>query len=184
MGKPDDLKGQAIVGLRHPRIGPAAERSAAQGAARPRRQGDRRAGPTRRHPLHRRAAQDPQRQDHAAPAARHRRRRREHRRHDDARRPQRAGAAAPVRGAESCRGGISRGSCQEGRSKTGAALPREVSARFDSRDQSQSDRIKALEFLAGLGAPLEALMSGKVCTLPSTSRVNCPERMTDVATRT
>ena len=51
-----------------------AERSAARRAEEARPQGDRRAGPARRHPLHRRAAQDPQRQDHAAAAARHRRR--------------------------------------------------------------------------------------------------------------
>ena len=49
--------------------------------ARARRQGDRRARPARRDPLHRRAAQDPQRQDHAPPAQGHRRRRRGHGRH-------------------------------------------------------------------------------------------------------
>ena len=35
-----------------------------------------------------------------------------------------------------------------------------------------------------LALPFEALMSGKVCTLPSTSRVSLPERITEVATRT
>ncbi len=57
-------------------------------AQRPRRQKDRRDLPPRRHPLHRRTAQDPLRQDHAPPAARHRRRPRT-RRHDDPRRPHR-----------------------------------------------------------------------------------------------
>lgn len=32
--------------------------------------------------------------------------------------------------------------------------------------------------------PLDALINGKVRTLPSTSRVNWPERITEVATRT
>ncbi len=53
--------------------------------SRPRRQGDRRAGATRRDPLHRRAAEDPLGQDHAAPAARDRHQRRRPRRRDDAR---------------------------------------------------------------------------------------------------
>ncbi len=74
VGRPDDIKGQAIAAFVTPRGGPHLERRAREGAARARRQGDRRLRPPRRPPLHRRPAQDPQRQDHAPPAARHRRR--------------------------------------------------------------------------------------------------------------
>ena len=67
VGRPHDLKGEAVaVFVTLPRR--RAERGAAQGAEAARPQGDRRAGRARRHPLHRRAAQDPQRQDHAATA--------------------------------------------------------------------------------------------------------------------
>ena len=90
VGRPDELKGEAVavfVTLRERR----AERRAARGAEEARPQRNRRPGPAGRHPLHRRAAQNPQRQDHAPPAARHRRRQRNRRRHDDARRLQRPG---------------------------------------------------------------------------------------------
>ncbi len=92
VGKPDELRGQAIAAFVTLEGGPGAQRGAEAGAPPPRRQGDRRAGPPRRHPLHRRPAQDPQRQDHAPVAPRRRRRPREHRRHHHARRPERPGA--------------------------------------------------------------------------------------------
>ena len=61
--------------LRHARRrAQTADDALREGAEGARRQGDRRPRAARRHPLHRRAAQDPQRQDHAPPAARHRRR--------------------------------------------------------------------------------------------------------------
>ncbi len=66
VGKPDDLKGQAISAFVTLESGQQPSEALAPGAARPRHQGDRRAGPTRRDPLHRRPAQDPQRQNHAA----------------------------------------------------------------------------------------------------------------------
>ena len=94
VGKPDELQGPGDRRVRHARIGPGAQRGAAAGTARPRRQGDRRAGSSGRDPVHRRPAQDPQRQDHATAAPRRRRRRREHRRHHDARGPHGHGPAA------------------------------------------------------------------------------------------
>ena len=93
VGKPDELRGQAIAAFVTLESGADAQRRAAAGAARPRRQGDRRPGPARRHPVHRLPAQDPQRQDHAPAPPRHRRRPREHRRHHDPRRPGRPGQA-------------------------------------------------------------------------------------------
>ena len=104
VGRPDELKGQAHRRLRHARAGQHADRRRCkkelQGA---RRQGDRRLRPARRHPLHRRAAEDPQRQDHAPPAARHRRRQGDARRHDDARRL--LGAREAARGGRVARRG-------------------------------------------------------------------------------
>ena len=41
-----------------------------------------------------------------------------------------------------------------------------------------------LSFFRASALPLDALISGNVCTLPSTSRVSWPVRITDVATRT
>ena len=93
VGKPDELKGQAIAAFVTLESGQTPSDALQEGAARPRRQGDRRPAPARRDPVHRLAAQDPQRQDHAPTAPRHRRRPREHRRHLDARRPGRAGQA-------------------------------------------------------------------------------------------
>ena len=71
-----------------------AERRAARRAEEARPQRNRRPRRARRHPLHRRAAQNPQRQNHAPPAPRHRRRQRNGRRHEHAGRLQRAGEAA------------------------------------------------------------------------------------------
>ena len=74
VGRPHEIKGEAVavfVTLTQ-RLRP--DRGAAAGAQRPRPPGDRRLGRARRHPLRHVAAQDPQRQDHAAAAARHRRR--------------------------------------------------------------------------------------------------------------
>ena len=85
VGRPDELKGEAVAVFVTLKSGEA-ERRPARRAQEARPQRNRRAGPARRHPLHRRAAQNPQRQDHAPPAPRHRRRQRNRRRHDDARR--------------------------------------------------------------------------------------------------
>ena len=74
VGMPDEIKGQAIAAFVTLKRRHEADRRAAEGAQGARRQGDRRPRAARRDPLHRRAAQDPQRQDHAPPAARHRRR--------------------------------------------------------------------------------------------------------------
>ncbi len=75
VGKPDDIKGEGHRLLRHAaRPASPPTRGIEEGAARSRRQGDRRPGPARRDPLHRVAAEDALRQDHAAAAARHRRR--------------------------------------------------------------------------------------------------------------
>ena len=65
VGRPDDLKGEAIVLLRHAEAGRRAGGRAEEGTADARRQGYRRAGPAGRHPVHRRPAQDAKRQDHA-----------------------------------------------------------------------------------------------------------------------
>ena len=53
-------------------------------------------------------------------------------------------------------------------------------------EKSRSDQIGYIFFNVSraLALPLEALIRGKVCTLPSTSRVSMPVRMTEVATRT
>ena len=84
VGQPDEIKGEGIACFVTLKTGVRAERGAEEGAARARRQGDRRPGPAGRDPLHGGPAQDALRQDHAPPAARHRRRPSDHRRHDDA----------------------------------------------------------------------------------------------------
>ena len=94
VGRPDDLTGTAIVAFVTPRAGTAAGRRPARGAARARVGADRRDREAGGDPLHRRAAQDALRQDHAPPAARHRGRRGAGRRHEHARGLQRARAAA------------------------------------------------------------------------------------------
>ena len=80
----DDLKGQAIAAFVTLKSGNAPSSGTERGVARVGGQGDRVAGQARRHPLHRRPAQDPQRQDHAPPAEGNRRRRRSQGRHDHA----------------------------------------------------------------------------------------------------
>ena len=83
VGRAHEIKGQAIaafVTLKEGTAGVQGPRRRAEGA---RRQEDRRDRQARRHPLHRRPAEDPIGQDHAAPAARHRRRQGA-RRYDDA----------------------------------------------------------------------------------------------------
>ena len=69
VGKPDDIKGEGISCFVTLKSGDAAVGGAEEGAARARRQGDRRAGPARRDPLHRVAAEDALGQDHAAAVA-------------------------------------------------------------------------------------------------------------------
>ena len=73
VGANDATTGQAIIGLRHPAGRQRPERRARRGGAPARGQEARRHRPTEDGHLHRRAAQDPLRQDHAAPAARRRR---------------------------------------------------------------------------------------------------------------
>ena len=97
VGRPHDIKGEAVAVFVTLDRRLRSDRGAAAGVEEPRPQGDRRLGRARRHPLHRLVAQDPQRQDHAAAAPRHRRRPADHRRHHDAGRFQRAGAAADGR---------------------------------------------------------------------------------------
>ena len=85
VGKPDEVKGQGIVAfvtLEGGRKGDdkLREELSARG------QGDRRARASRRDSLHRRAAEDAQRQNHAPAAAPDRGGRRDPRRHHDARR--------------------------------------------------------------------------------------------------
>ena len=73
VGRPDELKGQAIsvfVTLK----GVEADPNPQSGTAKARSQRNRRPRRTRRHPLHRRPPQNPQRQDHAPAVPRHRRR--------------------------------------------------------------------------------------------------------------
>ena len=74
VGRPDDLKGQALAASSPLQAGQTADEALHAELKEHVVQGDRRPRPARRDPLHRRAAQDAQRQDHAAPAARHRRR--------------------------------------------------------------------------------------------------------------
>ena len=79
VGRPDDLKGTAIVAFVTPRAGTTAgrRRCARRCASTWRQQIGAIARPDG-DPLHRRAAEDALRQDHAAPAARHRDRRARH----------------------------------------------------------------------------------------------------------
>ena len=90
-------QGRGGLGLRHPQQRLRSVRGIAEGAQEPRPQGDRRLGRARRHPFHLIAAEDPQRQDHAAAVARHRRRPRDPRRYLDAGRLQRPGTPADGR---------------------------------------------------------------------------------------
>ena len=139
VGKPDELKGQAIAAFVTLESGHEPSEALRQELRAHVDQGDRRAGPPGRDPLHRRPAQDAQRQDHAPAAPRHRRGRREHRRHHDARRPDRAGPAAARRSktrSERSRIGVN-----------GSAI--QIGYRF-------------LSFLRASALPLAALISGKV----------------------
>ena len=97
VGRPHELKGEAVAVFVTLSGGFEPSRGIAEGAEGPRPQGDRRPGRARRHPLHGVAAEDPQRQDHAAAAPRHRRRPGDGRRHDDAGGLQRPGPAADGR---------------------------------------------------------------------------------------
>ena len=76
VGRPDELKGQALVVFVTREGGPGGRtrslKAALDGAH---RQGDRQVRAARRHPLRRRAAEDAQRQDHAPPVEGDRRRR-------------------------------------------------------------------------------------------------------------
>ena len=97
VGRPDELKGEAVavfVTLR----GAEPSEELRKELIKHVRNADRRARPARRRPLHQRAAQDAQRQDHATAAERHRRRQGNGRRHDDAGGLQRAGEPAHGRG--------------------------------------------------------------------------------------
>ena len=84
VGPPHELKGQAIFAFVTPEERRDRVARAEEVALGSRRQGDRRAGATRRDPLHRCAAEDPLGEDHAAPLARDRHHRRRPRRRDDA----------------------------------------------------------------------------------------------------
>ena len=86
VGRPDEMKGQAVVAFVTLEGGRHGRRQVARRTAPARGQGDRRARAARRSAFHRLAAQDAQRQDHAAAAAPDRRGRRNARRHHDARR--------------------------------------------------------------------------------------------------
>ena len=97
VGANDAVTGQAIMAFVIARGTDTAERRARRGAAPARRQEDRRHRPAEDGDLHRRAAEDPLRQDHA-PAAARRRRGPGARRHHHARRPDRGrGDQAPRR---------------------------------------------------------------------------------------
>ena len=98
VGRPHDLKGEAVAVFVTLTAGFEPRRGIAAATQGPRPQGDRRPGRARRHPLYRLAAQDPQRQDHAAAAPRRGRRTGNRRRHDDAGGFQRAGEAAAAGG--------------------------------------------------------------------------------------
>ena len=93
VGRPHDIKGEAVAVFVTLRDGEPSDELRKELKNHVRKEIGA-LGRARRHPLHRRPAQDPQRQDHAAPAPRHRRRPRDRRRHLDARRLQRAGQAA------------------------------------------------------------------------------------------
>ena len=100
----DAMTGQAIVAFVTLKGGARRLGREARGAAQPRRAEDRRDREAGEHRLHAGAAEDPQRQDHAPPAAR-RRREPAARRHDHARRPDRRRRAAVAR----LRGAVERG---------------------------------------------------------------------------
>ncbi len=68
VGRPDELKGQAIAAFVTLEGAHERQRRAERRAARARRERDRRAGQARRYPLYRRAAENALRQDHAAAA--------------------------------------------------------------------------------------------------------------------
>ena len=104
----DAMTGQAIVAFVTLKSGVEAVGREARRAARPRRQEDRPDREAGQHRLHARAAEDPQRQDHAAAAAR-RGREPAARRHDDARRPDRRRGAALARRGRTVEGGLSHG---------------------------------------------------------------------------
>ena len=84
VGRPDDLKVQAIFGLRHSPARPRADSGVERGTAALGSEGNRCPGQARRHPLHRHAAEDSQRKNHAPSPARTRHQRRRQRRHDHA----------------------------------------------------------------------------------------------------
>ncbi len=84
VGRPDDIKGQAVAAFVTLKAGQTASEALKQTTAPVGGAGDRPHRQARRHPLHRLAAQDAQRQDHAAPAARDRDQRDREGRHHDA----------------------------------------------------------------------------------------------------
>ncbi len=86
VGRPDDMKGQAVVAFVTLEGGRQGDAQAARRIASARREGNRRARASRRSALHRLAAEDPQRQDHAAVAAPNRLGRSDAGRYHDARR--------------------------------------------------------------------------------------------------
>ena len=95
VGQPDEIKGEGIACFVTLEAGHRADRRAEEGAAGARRQGDRRAGPAGRDPLHRRAAEDAHRaRSCGGCCATSPRGRQTTRRHDDAGGLQRAGEAA------------------------------------------------------------------------------------------
>ncbi len=83
VGRPDDIKGQAVAAFVTLEGGVNVHARTQGRAARLGRQGDRLHGQARRHPLQRAAAQNPLRQDHAPPASRTRHQWRSQRRHHD-----------------------------------------------------------------------------------------------------
>ena len=93
VGPPHELKGQGDRRLRDAQERRRGDGRGQEADLRSRRQGDRRARPPGRDPLHRRAAQDPLREDHAAAAKGARDQRRRQGRHDDARGCRRPDAA-------------------------------------------------------------------------------------------
>ncbi len=70
VGRPDELKGQAISAFVTLEQGRQAIERTERRVAQVGRERNRRPGQARRYPLHRHAAQNPQRQNHAPPAAR------------------------------------------------------------------------------------------------------------------
>ena len=72
VGRPDELKGQAIAAFVTLEAGHSPSEDLRHQLRYARGQGDRSTRSARRYPLHRRSAQDAQRQDHATPVAGHR----------------------------------------------------------------------------------------------------------------